>query len=122
MVDPLEEQEVQRSEEEEGVRQQGEEGTIVTEGSREATSVEEVVSQQSSNLSENPETGQSELIGEELLPGATSHGDAKEEENVQPEDPVSSTVTVAVQLEAVGELIEVRKVVGHSVGVRWSVG
>lgn len=60
------------------------------------------------NLSENPETGQSELIGEEVLPEVTSSHDdeGREEEGTRAEgeeDPVSSTL----QLEEVHELLEV---------------
>lgn len=64
------------------------------------------------NLSENPETGQSEVIGEEVLPEvSSSHGNEGVKEvgtrkEVEEVDPVSSTVTT-VQLEDIGGLIEV---------------
>lgn len=62
----------------------------------------------SKSLSENPETGQSELIGEDLPPEVTSsHGD---EGVKRAEEEVSSSTTGSstVQLHAVGALLEVR--------------
>lgn len=94
----------------EGVQEESkelEEGETVEEG-REASTNADI----SQSLSENPETGQSELIGEDLVPEVTSsHGDEgvkREEASAEGEDdPVSSSST-AVQLQEVGELLKVR--------------
>ena len=105
----LEEGESNEEEEEEEEEQQKE---IVTVTSEVASRDEEGSVH---NLSENPETGQSEVMSntsqsevtrQELLTQVTStRGDHKQELEQTEEDPVSSTVTV--QLEEVKGLLEV---------------